>query len=119
MGEVEISAARLRELRKEAGLTQDQLADRLGVSRVQVSRIERGISSTPMETILAWHSACGYRVSSIGLKAEQLMTDLTLAFQTMGEDDVRHLVRLARVWRKLTPSDRNVLAAIIGTHETD
>ena len=37
-----IRAYRLRELRKQAGLTQAQLADRIGVGQCRVSKIERG-----------------------------------------------------------------------------
>lgn len=38
----EVRAYRLRELREEAGQTQQQLADRIGVSQRQVSKIEHG-----------------------------------------------------------------------------
>lgn len=38
----EVRAYRLRELRESAGLTQQQLATRIGVSQRQVSKIEHG-----------------------------------------------------------------------------
>lgn len=45
-------AYRLRELRKHAGLTQAQLAERIGVGQRQVSKIERGnIDRTNIGTI--------------------------------------------------------------------
>lgn len=38
----EVRAYRLRELREAAGLTQEQVATRIGVSQRQVSKIEHG-----------------------------------------------------------------------------
>lgn len=38
----EVRAYRLRELREQAGLTQAQLAERIGVGQRQVSKIKRG-----------------------------------------------------------------------------
>jgi putative transcriptional regulator len=44
---------RLRELRAVAGLTQQQLADKVGLHRVALARLETGESSPSWETALA------------------------------------------------------------------
>lgn len=56
----EVRAFRLRELREEAGLTQQQLADRIGVSQRQVSTIEHGdLDNTEVGTIRGYLEAVG------------------------------------------------------------
>lgn len=56
----EVHAYRLRELRQQAGLTQAQLAERIGVGQRQVSKIENGdIDSTKVGTIRRYLEAVG------------------------------------------------------------
>lgn len=56
----EVRAYRLRELREEAGLTQQQLADRIGVSQRQVSKIEHGdLDNAKVGTIRGYLEAVG------------------------------------------------------------
>ncbi len=52
-------AGRLRELREQAGLTQGQLADRAGLIKDFISRLERGERSPSWETVLALGAALG------------------------------------------------------------
>ena len=56
----EVRAYRLRELRESAGLTQAQLAERIGVGQRQVSKIEQGdLDSTKVGTIRSYLEAVG------------------------------------------------------------
>lgn len=56
----EARAYRLRELRESAGLTQAQLAERIGVGQRQVSKIERGdLVSAKVGTIRSYLEAVG------------------------------------------------------------
>lgn len=56
----EVRAYRLRELREQAGLTQSQLAERIGVGQRQVSKIERGdLDSAKVGTIRNYLEAVG------------------------------------------------------------
>lgn len=60
----QVRAHRLRELRESAGLTQSDVAQRLGVSQRQVSKIERGeIETTKLGTIRNYLSAIGGSLS--------------------------------------------------------
>lgn len=52
---------RLRELRTERGLTQQQLADKIGVSRAQITRMEIGIRNIDSEN--AWKLADYFMIS--------------------------------------------------------
>lgn len=67
----EVRAYRLRELREQAGLTQAQLAERIGVGQRQVSKIEHGdLDSTKIGTIRSYLEAVGG-----GLAIEYVMGD--------------------------------------------
>lgn len=54
--------ARLRALRHTKGLRQDELADRIGVTRMTISRLERG-ESVSVDTALRALSECGYAIA--------------------------------------------------------
>ena len=56
----EVRAYRLRELREQAGLTQAQLAERIGVGQRQVSKIEAGdLDNAKVSTIRGYLEAVG------------------------------------------------------------
>jgi transcriptional regulator with XRE-family HTH domain len=52
----------IRRARLEKGLQQDELADRLGVTRMTISRLERG-QSVSVDTALRALSDCGYAIA--------------------------------------------------------
>ena len=54
---------RLRRLRQEAGLTQTQLAVRLGTTQSAIARLERGLHRTNLETINRVATALGCETS--------------------------------------------------------
>lgn len=60
----EVRAYRLRELREQLGLTQGQLAKRIGVGQRQVSKIERGdIDNARVGTVRRYLEAVGAEFS--------------------------------------------------------
>lgn len=68
MADEELSAAiatviggRLREIRLEWGLTQEQLAERLGSQKPNVSRVESGKTVIGSRTLLRWCRALAVR----------------------------------------------------------
>ena len=56
---------KLSELRKAAGLTQQQLADRLGVKRTVVTNWETGVNITPTKYLLALSEVLGCTVEDL------------------------------------------------------
>jgi transcriptional regulator with XRE-family HTH domain len=52
----------VRESRKTAGLTQDQLAERAGVSRSTISRLERGVGKPRFVMVERVLHAAGHRL---------------------------------------------------------
>ncbi len=60
----EVRAYRLRELREQAGLTQTQLAELIGVGQRQVSKIEHGdLENAKIGTIRSYLEAVGGSLS--------------------------------------------------------
>jgi HTH-type transcriptional regulator / antitoxin HipB len=54
--------AHVRRVRQEKGFRQEELADRIGVTRTTVSRLERG-ESVSVDTALRALSECGYAMA--------------------------------------------------------
>lgn len=57
-GELDISGFLLRLAREEAGLTQKELAERLGISQPAVAQAERWVSNPTAATMRRWAAAC-------------------------------------------------------------
>ncbi|UUU21735.1 helix-turn-helix domain-containing protein [Streptomyces sp. DSM 40750] len=56
---------RLRSARREAGLTQEQLAERAGIDRAAYSELERGQRDARLSTLLRIESALGARLDLV------------------------------------------------------
>jgi transcriptional regulator with XRE-family HTH domain len=52
-------AGRLKELRERAGLTQQQLAERAGMNRFGIAKLEQGVTKPWWESVLALANALG------------------------------------------------------------
>ncbi|MCL6596983.1 MAG: helix-turn-helix domain-containing protein [Firmicutes bacterium] len=61
----------LREARVKAGLSQEALADRAGVDRTFVGRIENGKQSPTLDTLARMAQALGLRPSEVLRQAEK------------------------------------------------
>lgn len=62
---VETTADRIRRLRIDAGLSQEQLAQRSGVTHVTVYRLERGLNAPNMKTARGVAHALGVSLEEI------------------------------------------------------
>lgn len=69
----------IREARLKAGLTQSQLAERLGRERAQVARWEIGGQEPSFENLVAVVEACGYALNlEIAERADDPLLDREL-----------------------------------------
>ena len=64
--------ARIVMLRKQAGMTQEELANRAGLQRTHVGRIEAGRYAVTLETVQAIAQALGMTVDIVVPKLEGL-----------------------------------------------
>lgn len=70
----DVRAYRLRELREKAGLTQSELAERIGVGQRQVSKIEHGyLDNAKIGTIRSYLEAVGGELSLEYMMGDQRM----------------------------------------------
>lgn len=58
-----ILGERLKEERQKAGLTQEQLADRIGTKKSYISRVENGHTDIQVSTLFKIFQGLGHRVS--------------------------------------------------------
>ena len=64
--------ARIAMLRKQAGMTQEELANRAGLQRTHVGRIEAGRYAVTLETVQAIAQTLGMTVDIVDPKLEGL-----------------------------------------------
>jgi transcriptional regulator with XRE-family HTH domain len=50
-------------MRNKAGLTQEQVAQKLGTQKSNISRLERGSSNPSWKTLQNYAHACGFEIS--------------------------------------------------------
>jgi len=50
-------------MRSKAGLTQEQIAKKLGTQKSNISRLERGASNPGWKTLQNYANACGFDIS--------------------------------------------------------
>jgi len=58
-----VLAERMKEERKKAGLTQEQLAERIGTKKSYISRLENGKADVQLSTLFKIFQGLGKRVS--------------------------------------------------------
>jgi len=85
----------VREMRKGAGLSQGELAERIGVTQERVSEIERGAGPQGptfalLERIAA---ACGWRLAA--LPAEEAVPATAVAARVLDQDEIDGLLGVA------------------------
>jgi transcriptional regulator with XRE-family HTH domain len=94
-----VSGDLLREARLRAGLTQDELAQRAGTVRSQISRYERGDVLPSLETLRRLIRACGLELGFRLFNADLEEHDASLIAQTLPltpEERVERAVRAVK-----------------------
>lgn len=107
----------LREIREEANLTQDQLGKKLGISRVQVSRIESGARSTGVETVRRWYRECGYELDAVEVGTPEQATSLAVAVANLPEGQLDAIIEIVRAWPQLSERRRGRILGLIEADE--
>jgi transcriptional regulator with XRE-family HTH domain len=97
-------AAELLALRLRAKKSQSQLARELGIGRIHVGRIERGLRGTTPDIYLRWHRACGEPLAAI--KVEGDLADLVALLTLLPEGQRHDVARIARSWPNVPERDR-------------
>ena len=108
--------AEVKRLRRQAGLTQEQLAERIGISREAVGDIERGETKQPSDDVL---DALGAHIHLSRERAFELMGKIP----GVNPGEIERIVRRAAqetdpatllgLWRSLSPEDRTALRRLV------
>ncbi|MEL4879168.1 helix-turn-helix transcriptional regulator [Shewanella algae] len=98
----------IKRIRKDAGMSQQELAERCEVSKSQISRIESGEQKNPqIQTLIAIATALSASLDEIvfGNEAET-MTYLSKAIEAMPDEDKATIKKLIRGWVLISHTER-------------
>ena len=59
-------------MRQQAGLTQQQVAERMGTKKSNISRLERGNSNPGWSTLTSYAKACGFQLALVATAESSL-----------------------------------------------
>jgi transcriptional regulator with XRE-family HTH domain len=94
---------RIKSLRRGRGLTQDQVAERTGLSLNYLSRIERGLENPTLDTFLAFASALKvepldlFTIDSEESDPRRLRQILARLVADVRDDQLGQMIRIFRV----------------------
>ncbi len=123
MANMKERGARLRNLRKERGLNQADVAEAVGISRPTLSGIETGSSNPGRETLEALAAFYNKSLDFINGDAQVQQNDIPSDGNTLDtvNDTVQQaheIAAIGRAWKHLTPAERNgIMAIVIGLVE--
>lgn len=116
MNDDETLAPKLKKCRQQAGLTQLDLAEKIGMSGPAVSLIEAGHRDTRSAVILRWVRACGFEID-IRRPSDPPPPEY-LDVTGLPEHDVNTLAELAAIWSRIDPIAREAFRAQILVFKT-
>lgn len=79
---------KLKELRNNAGLSQQALGDTLGISKQEVSHIEVGRRKGKLSIIMSWVRICGGQMADIVVGGEGFMDDAVERLPHMSKEQL-------------------------------
>ncbi|QEY15144.1 XRE family transcriptional regulator [Cellvibrio sp. KY-GH-1] len=99
----------LKRIRAERGISQDDLAERSGVSKGQISKLEIGIQKNPvLETVVALSSALGVSMEELvfGTEGPNGMKYMLNAIETLPEGKQATIKELIAAFIAQSTADR-------------
>lgn len=108
-----VQAAQLKALREDAGLSPDQLARLIGVTRPTIVRIENATRSPSTSVLNSWYRACGFVVGGVKVGGPQDTASLGAALAGLRDQDELHaVIEVIRAWPGLSERDRGRILEI-------
>jgi len=103
-------------LRESAGFTQAELADRIGITRTAISKIEHGHRRLELPVLVAWVDACGGSLS-LANPLGGLVETAVGSVRQLSPTDADIIRRVSAILPGLSSDDQATLEALI-THWT-
>jgi len=98
----------IKRIRKQAGLSQQDLAEKCGISKSQLSRLESGEQENPLiKTIIPIATALGVSLDEIVYgETTETMTYLSKAIEELPDEDKVAIRKLIRGWMLITHTEK-------------
>ncbi|ENU2135509.1 helix-turn-helix domain-containing protein [Salmonella enterica] len=98
----------IRRMRESAKYSQQELADRSGISKAQISRLENGTQKNPqIQTVITIATQLGATIEEIVFGEESTATTyLNEAIQNLPEEDKKAIKKLIKVWVLMAQSEK-------------
>ncbi|EKY8786443.1 helix-turn-helix transcriptional regulator [Salmonella enterica] len=98
----------IRRMRESAKYSQQELADRSGISKAQISRLENGTQKNPqIQTVITIATQLGATIEEIVFGEESTATTyLNEAIQNLPEEDRKAIKKLIKVWVLMAQSEK-------------
>jgi XRE family transcriptional regulator, regulator of sulfur utilization len=100
----EVVGTQVRHLRKTQGMTQEELAEKSGLSVDYIGKIERGTTSPTVESMEQVARGLGVRIANLFDLWEE---------DSQSQDSVSDLVRISRYLQNKSPDDVEFALSII------
>jgi transcriptional regulator with XRE-family HTH domain len=90
---------RIRETRRQKGLTQEEVAEKAAVNATYYGRIERGEANVSLELLAAIAEALATTLVSLvdidpPLSSKEMLSELTSAMETLPDTEIQRLYRV-------------------------
>lgn len=95
-------------IRKKSGLSQQELSDKSGISKAQISRLESGSQDNPqIKTVIPIATTLGVSLEDLiyGEKSENL-SYLSRTLESLPEEDKKTIKKLIKMWVLTTQSEK-------------
>ncbi|WP_429065842.1 helix-turn-helix domain-containing protein [Aeromonas veronii] len=98
----------IKRIRNEAGLSQQELADRAGISKSQIWRLEKGEQKNPtLETLIPISTALGVSLDEIVFGEESKnATYLSKAIEELEPEDRKTIRKIIRGWILMSHNEK-------------
>jgi transcriptional regulator with XRE-family HTH domain len=98
----------IKRIRKESGISQQELAERCEVSKSQISRMESGEQTNPqIQTVVAIATALSASLDEIVFgESPETMTYMSKAIDELPENDRATLKKLIRGWMLISHTEK-------------
>ena len=111
-------ATRLKQLRKEADLTQNALAEEIGVTKGTVSVWERGVRTPEFDTLFEpskrFNVSMGYILGESNDRELSIPSDV-FAQQCADEEEMELFLDMAKLYWQLCPHSRTIIRGCIAS----
>lgn len=107
-----INEKMLHRLRKRAGLSQSELAEKIGTHRVTISAVERGVRRIDTDLLESWLRACGAHLELVEGQSPTVNALSEMA-ESMSTSQAETLLEIAKLLPVLSPHELETIRILL------